>query len=861
MRISTTQLYTEANRNMMEGQSKLAEIQDKISSGKNFTSLADDPVGANQVVNLNRELSRIDIFQSNIDATRRRLDLEETTLSNLNLAFDRVRELSVQAASNTLTDVDRRAISYELEELVAYAANLMNTRDAKGEYLFSGSKGTTPAYALENGQYVYQGDAGNREIQIGSSVYVDSTDSGRSLFESISGDSGLSASGDLAAALVDVEITDQDDFNQLMRAVGDLRLSASRINDGPEDVLVYSLIDSAGNPVYTLTDGPLENVPYTDLEAFPNELKVEIKGATLTLSLPNSDALRDEPIFTTTNGTGISATTSASASASAPLPTSDPDLAQAYFSNYGPLSLEVADTNGNGSLFTYTLEYTAIDPLTQAETPAVLTGSWAPQAPTSESPPNLTLNLPGFDLNVTPSDSEGTQAIWSQPESSIEVQNIEAMQSQFAEFGPFTLEVQLDATAGGDQGTADLSDDVYTYTLLDVNGNPVTDTEGVEVTGAFVGIGSEVTAQLEGWSLNFTPSISVGTQLTFEVDPALQLPGMRVVGGEDSLITDIRIADSTDYTSYMLSDGNSPLQLSMAYSASGYSWSVADPSGAELDSGAFPAGIGVLVSPFEESDLPINVSANDGFSIRVDGVVSEKLELTAGTYSSTNINLLVDDIQQQIDKDTLLSSRGIQVGYDSTDGFTFTAQDPAAVLQFANVDAAIADELGFKDNNITLTGLGGAEIDLELPTEQQDFDATLGYVPPTEALLRFNQDKTNILNALQDTVTELRRPREFSADSLADFNAHMDQFLLQLGEAQSRVGDTMSTIGSRQNAVNRAESSNFDFKLMTQTTLSAIEDVDYAKASTDLARRQLALEAAYASFAKIQGLSLFDYLR
>lgn len=860
MRISTTQLYTEANRNMMEGQSKLAEIQDKISSGKNFTSLADDPVGANQVVNLNRELSRIDIFQSNIDATRRRLDLEETTLSNLNLAFDRARELSVQAASNTLTDVDRRAISYELEELVAYAANLMNTRDAKGEYLFSGSKGTTPAYALENGQYVYQGDAGNREIQIGSSVYVDSTDSGRSLFESISGDSGLSASGDLAAALVDVEITDQDDFNQLMRAVGDLRLSASRINDGPEDVLVYSLIDSAGNPVYTLTDGPLENVPYTDLEAFPNELKVEIKGATLTLSLPNSDALRDEPIFTTTNGTGISDTPPASLT----INSAEQELAEAYFSNYGPLKLELEDLNGDGSEYAYTLNFTAIDPVTEVATPSTLFGSWKPLAPDFESPPELSLNLPGFDLNITPDASyipaagtTGTQAIWSQPESSISVQDMDSMQAQFASQGPFTLEVQLDATAG----TADLSDDVYTYTLLDVNGNPVTDTEGVEVTGAFVGIGSEVTAQLEGWSLNFTPSISVGTQLTFEVDPALQLPGMRVVGGEDSLITDIRIADSTDYTSYMLSDGNSPLQLSMAYSASGYSWSVADPSGAELDSGAFPAGIGVLVSPFEESDLPINVSANDGFSIRVDGVVSEKLELTGGTYSSTNINLLVDDIQQQIDKDTLLSSRGIQVGYDSTDGFTFTAQDPAAVLQFANVDAAIADELGFKDNNITLTGLGGAEVDLELPTEQQDFDATLGYVPPTEALLRFKQDKTNILNALQDTVTELRRPREFSADALADFNAHMDQFLLQLGEAQSRVGDTMSTIGSRHNAVNRAESSNFDFKLMTQTTLSAIEDVDYAKASTDLARRQLALEAAYASFAKIQGLSLFDYLR
>jgi len=765
MRISTTQLYTEANRNMMEGQTKLAEIQDKIASGKNFTSLADDPVGANQAVNLRRELAQIDMFQSNIDATRRRLDLEETTLSNLNLAFDRARELSVQAASNTLTDIDRQAISYELEELVAYAANLMNTRDAKGEYLFSGSKGTTPTYAYENGQYVYQGDAGNREIQIGSSVYVDSTDSGRALFEAISGDSALIASGDLAAAIVAVDVTDQTDFDQLMRSTGDLRLSVSRINDGAQDVLVYSVLDSAGNPIYSQADGPILNVPYTDLEASPNELQVDIKGATLTLSLPSSEQLTVDPTLTLEPG--------------------------------------VAD-----------------------------------------------------------------------PSATFSIGDIDAMQTQFAGFpgsGSLSLVVSGSGTVP----------DPYTYQLQNEDGDVVQDETGAGVEGAFTA-GDIITAVLDGWDLTFTPVAPTSppeTQLTVALETASALPGLRVVGGEDSLITDIRIADSTDYTNYMLGDdttaGASDLQLDVQYSAgTGYSWSVVNDSGVELDSGIYQdPSIGVLTSAFDGVEAsvgtPITIGTagvDPGFTIEVDGVRSATLQLTGGA-SYTSMTDLVGDLQALVDADPVLGNgaggANISVAYSSADGFTFTAADSNAQLQFAEVDGAIttALEITSTTNKITLVGLGGAEIDLELPTEAQDFDATLGYAPPTEALLRFNKDKTNILNALQDTVTALRLPREYSAAALADFNAHMEQFLNQLGEAQTRVGDTISTLGSRQNAVNRAESSNFDFKLMTQTTLSAIEDVDYAKASTDLARRQLALEAAYASFAKIQGLSLFDYLR
>jgi flagellin-like hook-associated protein FlgL len=262
------------------------DIQNKLSSGKEFTSLAQDPVGASQVVSLNRELAQLDMYQSNIDSARRRIELEETTLDDLNSASDRMRELIIQAANDTLGDADRVAISYELEDLVSYAAGLMNTRDAKGEYLFSGSQGNIQTYVQEDGKYVYQGDSTARSIQVSSALYVKSSDAGQYLFESVDGEPGLLSTGLMQGAFEGVEITDEDEFAALMRRTGDISVGIDRYDDGlgnPNSVTYsYTLRDSAGNVVQDASDNNLQNIPYDGSSA----VEVELDGAIVTLDLP-----------------------------------------------------------------------------------------------------------------------------------------------------------------------------------------------------------------------------------------------------------------------------------------------------------------------------------------------------------------------------------------------------------------------------------------------------------------------------------------------------------------------------------------------------------------------------------------------
>jgi len=306
MRISTTQLFTDSTRNMLEGQSRLAEIQNKISSGKNFQSLAKDPVGASRVVNLKREMSQLETFQANIDSTRRRLSLGETTLGDITTEVIRARELVIQAGGGALSDSDRVAISYELEEIVGYLANLMNTRDAKGEYLFSGSKGNTQTYAKQqDGTYTYQGDSSQRQIQIASSQYLTSSDTGEYLFDSVRLDPSMSALGDasLVTALNlpnSLALTDADAFRVAYGNTGELTITVT------DTGTTVQISDSAGNDLssnddysYTAGNGLLNLPGATIAIALPDLVDGQVRlrleqneGNILNTLVANIDALR-----------------------------------------------------------------------------------------------------------------------------------------------------------------------------------------------------------------------------------------------------------------------------------------------------------------------------------------------------------------------------------------------------------------------------------------------------------------------------------------------------------------------------------------------------------------------------------------
>lgn len=74
------------------------------------------------------------------------------------------------------------------------------------------------------------------------------------------------------------------------------------------------------------------------------------------------------------------------------------------------------------------------------------------------------------------------------------------------------------------------------------------------------------------------------------------------------------------------------------------------------------------------------------------------------------------------------------------------------------------------------------------------------------------------------------------------------------------IDNVRANVGSRLNVIDREISVQLSFKEVLTTNLSSLEDIDIYEAITNLELASTGLQAAQQSFARIQNLSLFNYL-
>ena len=99
-----------------------------------------------------------------------------------------------------------------------------------------------------------------------------------------------------------------------------------------------------------------------------------------------------------------------------------------------------------------------------------------------------------------------------------------------------------------------------------------------------------------------------------------------------------------------------------------------------------------------------------------------------------------------------------------------------------------------------------------------------------------------------------------NAAEQANFGFDIDRVLEALDRSLEKVGELRSTTGARLNNVTAQHEINDQLNLNLETLRSKLEDVDLAKAITQLTQDSTALQAAQQAFVKVQGLSLFNYL-
>lgn len=186
MRISTIQAFNNGVQGLQRNYANVTRTQEQISTGNRILTPADDPVASVRLLQLEQQQNVLTQYKENLTAATNSLTQEESSLNSVNTILQRVRELAVQAGNGALSQTDRQSMALELREREDELFGLFNSRNARGEYLFSGFQGKTQPFVRDAaGNYSYVGDEGQRELQVASSLSIPINDNGKKLFENI----------------------------------------------------------------------------------------------------------------------------------------------------------------------------------------------------------------------------------------------------------------------------------------------------------------------------------------------------------------------------------------------------------------------------------------------------------------------------------------------------------------------------------------------------------------------------------------------------------------------------------------------------------------------------------------------------
>ncbi|WP_322104905.1 flagellar hook-associated protein FlgL [Paraburkholderia sp. J41] len=275
MRIATSQLYSNNVATMESQQAQILQIQQQISSGNAIASPADNPLGAAQAVQLSATSATLSQYTSNQNTALTALGLEDSTLTSVTGTMQSINSLILEAQSGTMNDTNRAALAQQMTGLRNQLLTLANTTDGAGNYIFSGFQTTSQVFTNQSGGgATYNGDAGQRVMQVSGTRQIAVGDTGAVVFQSVqavgsdivpSGSASNTGTGVISA----VTVTDPT------QATNNDTYAIDFTDDGSGNIS-YTVTDNSANPPTTTTPAA-----YTagDAISLGNGMNVSVSGS------------------------------------------------------------------------------------------------------------------------------------------------------------------------------------------------------------------------------------------------------------------------------------------------------------------------------------------------------------------------------------------------------------------------------------------------------------------------------------------------------------------------------------------------------------------------------------------------------
>jgi flagellar hook-associated protein 3 FlgL len=135
---------------LQQQQEKIYELQRQISSGLRINAPSDDPVSAQQALNMKTLIAANEQYARNISTGTTWLSQMDSSLSDMNNVMVRAKELATQMANGTYDAAARQNAVNEINGLKEQLISLGNTQIG-GKYIFGGFVSDQPPFRTTDG--------------------------------------------------------------------------------------------------------------------------------------------------------------------------------------------------------------------------------------------------------------------------------------------------------------------------------------------------------------------------------------------------------------------------------------------------------------------------------------------------------------------------------------------------------------------------------------------------------------------------------------------------------------------------------------------------------------------------------------
>jgi flagellar hook-associated protein 3 FlgL len=221
-------------------QSSINRTMQQINTNRRILSPSDDPVASARALVVSQAQSMNTQFATNRQNAKSSLSHVDLALGSVTSLIQDVQTLAISAANPGLNNGDRSSMATELEGRLSDLLALANTADGTGGYLFAGFKTGNPPYSQTALGATYNGDQGQRQLQVASGRQIDVSTAGSAVF-----DAGMTGNGSFVTAS-----TSTNDAS--------VAISAGTVADAAQLNGHSYQIDFTSTTQYTITDKSLD---------------------------------------------------------------------------------------------------------------------------------------------------------------------------------------------------------------------------------------------------------------------------------------------------------------------------------------------------------------------------------------------------------------------------------------------------------------------------------------------------------------------------------------------------------------------------------------------------------------------------